>query len=176
MITNSFNLTLSTHSQQDTPICRCTPCDSLIQAVGQQPRLVGASQFRLCALARNGDYFVTSFVMFWADETSGTRSKRFNYFETAWYTLLNIPHKLERQIYALRFIASVPEATCHDVMAAIVADLYKEVQPGVLAAAPGGDHVLVGGDITALLGDGPKLSGLSSHLGSRSRFMCRVAM
>ena len=111
----------------------------------------------------------------WADETSGTLSKRSAHFETWQFHLANIAVELNQHPGFIRFIAAAKGVECLDIANAVVLDIQKKLENRNLAIDPDSNQVLLVGTAVYLMGDGPKLSIFCSYSGVQSAFFCRMA-
>ncbi|KAI9216913.1 hypothetical protein BC828DRAFT_400685 [Blastocladiella britannica] len=102
-------------------------------------------------------------VGFWADETSGNTSKKYNLYETAGYKMANVDGALGRLLHNAQFIAAAKGVTCLDIGEAVVADANRELTNGVLWVDPNGKKVVLVARFAYIMGDGPKLSLMASH-------------
>ncbi|KAI9219479.1 hypothetical protein BC828DRAFT_439527 [Blastocladiella britannica] len=114
-------------------------------------------------------------IGFWADETSGNTSKKYNLFETAAYKIANINGALGRLPHNAQFIAAAKGVSCLEIGEAVVADAVHELANGVVWVNPQGQKVVLVGVVAYLMGDGPKLSLMSSHR-HRHRLNCRICL
>ncbi|KAI9215947.1 hypothetical protein BC828DRAFT_409974 [Blastocladiella britannica] len=112
---------------------------------------------------------------FWADETNANLSKTFSHVETAAYKIASIDGALGRLQLNAQFIAATKGATCLEIGEAVVADANRTLANGVLWVNPHGKKVVLVGVVAYIMGDGPKLSLMSSHR-HRHRKNCRVCL
>ncbi|ORZ37296.1 hypothetical protein BCR44DRAFT_1043334 [Catenaria anguillulae PL171] len=120
---------------------------------------------RLRALARDhgAARIAPILIGLWADEASGTLSKRSAHFETWQFHVANLPAHLNQHPTIIQFIAAAKNVECLDIANAAVHDIQSELKKGLVCVPPNGETAIMVGTASYFMGDGPKHSQPRRH-------------
>ena len=127
-------------------------------------------------LKSNGRPVVIVPLLIYSDDTSGTRSKKWNKFDCWCFLLAGLPHEENAHIHNIHFITCSNQASATDIMGPVIDDL-KRLKEGIpMFDAYLQQEVLVVAPVMAFLCDNPRHSELLGHAGGRARKYCRMCM
>ena len=108
-------------------------------------------------------------IILYSDDTSGNCSKK-------WCMMLaGLPWQENAKVENIHFICTSNHVTAVDMSGPLVDDLYKLEKEGMVAYDVHLQrNVLVVAPIITALGDNPRTSELTSHLGPAAKLFCRM--
>ncbi len=114
-------------------------------------------------------------ITLYSDDTSGNSSKKWNKFDLWCMILAGLPWQENAKLENIHFICTSNHVTAFEMAGPLVDDLHKLEKEGIVAYDVHLQmNVLAVAPIITVLGDNPRSSELTSHLGAAAKLFCRM--
>jgi hypothetical protein len=123
----------------------------------------------------DGRMIVFAPIIIFCDDMSGNRSKRWNKYESWYWTFAGLPPEEVNKEYNIHFLATSNAVSGMKMLPSFVDDMIADLNAGFIAFdAVDREEVLVVGTVFIFVGDNPMQSAFCSHIGTSGLKPCRI--